>query len=271
MRGLGELVLTIMLFAAINAQHQKGNGYYAVDERNYDNVKKQCESSVSQYESSVSQYENAVSQNGNAAAYAWAQELLSNDDYGKPIAYSPDWYGNLPDVEKIARTIYSEGGTAFADEENGVACVILNRAYAYSQSVENIVLGNNQFAALTGDETQSRYAREPATNTPMWEHSTYLACLLLTADSKPEWEAAVENPIGDRLCFSSYSCAKNCGETMFRDNAATGNIEYCDGGVWKPVKNVYVIGYGNVSGVGSLFSSEAVPDNYSRNIFYEYQ
>lgn len=256
MRSLGKIFLTVILFAALN--RHEGNGYYAVDERKYEGTKRQYESSAS------------VTESGKPAS-AWAQELLADNNYGKPVEYSAGWYNNLSDVEKIARTIYSEGGTGFADEEDGVASVILNRAYVYSQSVQAVVLGNNQFAALTGDAAQSRYAREPAVNTPKWEHSTYLACLLLTITNRQEWDALIGNPVGNRLCFSSYSCAKNSGGGAFRDNALTGNIEYCDGGTWKPVKNVYVIGYGDVSSVNSLFSSAVVPDDYSRNIYYEYQ
>lgn len=256
MRNLGKIFLTILLFTNLNIQNHGGNGYYTVDERQYDVVRKQ--------------YESSGSQSGNEAA-AWAQALLADSAYGQPIAYSVDWYENLSDVEKLARTIYAEGGTAYEDEENGVASVILNRAYTYSQPVTAIVQGSNQFAALTGDETQSRYAREPAINTPKWEHSTYLACLLLTTGSQSEWDTIIKNPIGSRMCFSSYSCARSYGGSVFRDNALTGNIEYCDGGTWKPVKNVYVIGYGAVTSISSLFSSGAVPDNYSRNIYYEYQ
>lgn len=256
MRIVGRLFVTILLFTTVNGQVHAGNGYYAVEERRHDGVRKQ--------------YESTISQSGSQAA-AWAQALLADGAYGQFIPYSLNWYENLSDVEKLARTIYAEGGTAFEDEETAVASVILNRAYMYSQPIAAIVQGNNQFAALTGDETQSRYAREPAVNTPKWEHSTYLACLLLVTADKAEWDAVTGNLIGNRACFSSYSCAKAYGESVFRDNASTGNIEYCDGGVWKPVKNVYVIGYGTVTSISSLFSSETVPDNYSRNIYYEYQ
>ncbi len=269
MRNLGKLFVTILLFTTINEQTNIGNGFYSFRERRENDLKKQYE--AEKLQSSTTVEDTVASQSKNAAAAAWAGQLLADSSYGSPVAYSANWYDNLSDVEKLARTIYSEGGTSFTDEENGVASVILNRAHAYSQSVQSIVLGSNQFAALTGDETQSRYAREPAVNTPKWEHSTYLACLLLTVNDKSEWDAVIANPVGGRMCFSSYSSAKSFGDAVFRDNISTGNIEYCDGGVWKPVKNVYVIGYGDVVSIGNLFSSASVPDNYSRNIYYEYQ
>lgn len=268
MRNLGKLFVTILLFATLNEQTNIGNGFYSFNERRQNDLKKQYETEKIQNSDTIDN--NINSQSGNAAVL-WAQQLLADGSYGKPVAYCANWYDTLSDVEKLARTIYSEGGTSFTDEENGVASVILNRAYAYSQSVQNIVQGGNQFAALTGDETQSRYAREPAVNTPKWEHSTYLACLLLTITDKAEWDAVIGNPVGSRMCFASYSSARSFGDAVFRDNASTGDIEYCDGGVWKPVKNVYVIGYGDVTSIGALFSGTAVPDNYSRNIYYEYQ
>ncbi|MCM1466747.1 MAG: hypothetical protein NC086_01265 [Alistipes sp.] len=254
MRILGRIFITALLLTTLNGQAHTGNGFYGVNER--------------KYESGRTQNDGAAQSAGQAAA--WAGALLADGSYGQFVPYSLNWYESLSDVEKLARTIYAEGGTAFEDEETGVASAILNRAYRYSQPPAAIVQGNNQFAALTGDETQSRYAREPAVNTPKWEHSTYLACLMLVTADKAEWDAVTQNPVGNRMCFSSYSCAKAWGDAVFRDNAATGNIEYCDGGVWKPVKNVYVIGYGDVSSIGSLFSSGSVPDNYSRNIYYEY-
>lgn len=269
MRNLGRLFVTIILLTTINEQTNIGNGFYSFHERRQNDLKKQYETEKLQ-SSDTAADDSMMLQSGTAAA-EWAQQLLADGSYGSPVAYSAHWYNSLSDVEKLARTIYSEGGTSFTDEENGVASVIMNRAHAYSQSVQSIVLGSNQFAALTGDETQSRYAREPAVNTPKWEHSTYLACLLLTVNDKSEWDAVIANPVGSRMCFSSYSSAKSFGDAVFRDNVSTGNIEYCDGGVWKPVKNVYVIGYGDVASIGNLFLNAVVPDNYSRNIYYEYQ
>lgn len=268
MRNLSRIFLTILLFTTLNEQTNIGNGFYSFNERRQGDLKKQFQTEKLQSSNTVDN--NMISKSTDTAA-AWAEQLLADDGFGSPVAYTPNWYENLSDVEKLARTIYSEGGTAFTDEEDGVASVILNRAYAYSQSVQSIIQGSNQFAALTGDETQSRYAREPAVNTPKWQHSTYLACLLLTVTDKAEWDAAIGNPVGGRMCFSSYSCARSFGDAVFRDNASTGNIEYCDGGLWKPVKNVYVIGYGDVTSIRDLFAGAQVPDNYSRNIYYEYQ
>lgn len=156
--------------------------------------------------------------------------------------------------------------------KNGIARVILNRVHSalYPNTVMDVILGINQFVAITGNSSQTNDSRNPNTTSSRWEHSTYLACLLLTTIDNSEWDILIGNPIGERLNFSSYSYAKNHGNNVFRDNPTTSKMEYCDGGTWKKIKNVYVIGYGNVSSINSMFES-SIPHNYSRNVYFDYE
>lgn len=194
----------------------------------------------------------------------WANELLESSNYGCPITqYSSDWYSSLSDVEVVARAIYCEGGVSYTNEENAVGRVILNRIHAadFPDTPAGVVKESGQFESITGSEQRTVNARNPETDSPLWKHSTYLACFLLSTTNKTHWNRVVGDPITDQLGFFSYSYAK--GRTIFHDSGS--KLMYYS----KEIKNVYVVGYGSVKSFGTLFSNYS-PTPWSRNIYYNY-
>ena len=211
----------------------------------------------------------AASDESDLAAMQWAESLLANSQYGRPISYSSSWYTGLSDVEVVARAIFCEGGTTYTNEESAVAWVILNRIHAngFDNTASNVVKAPSQFSSITGGSSPTVDARQPATNTTRWEHATYLACLLLTTTSKSEWYTIVGDKIDDQLYFYSYSYAKNLynnGNSAFTGTTSS-TLKYNG----NSIKDVYVLGYGNVTSFNSLFNNYS-PVAYSRNIYYNY-
>lgn len=195
-------------------------------------------------------------------ASSWADALLNSSSYGAAIqSYSSGWYTSLSDVEVLARAIYCEGGTAYTNEEDAVAWVILNRVnnYAYSNAPIDIVKQANQFSSITGGASSTQYSRIPSTNTERWKHSTYLACLLLTTTDTTKWKNIVGNPINGQLFFYSYTAAQSSSIFTGSNDALKYN--------GKDINNVQVLGYGFVSSFSTLFQ-QYNPIRYSRNIFY---
>lgn len=195
-------------------------------------------------------------------ASSWADALLNSSSYGAAIhSYSSGWYTSLSDVEVLARAIYCEGGTAYTNEEDAVAWVILNRVnnYAYSNAPIDIVKQANRFSSITGGASSTQYSRIPSTNTERWKHSTYLACLLLTTTDTTKWKNIVGNPINGQLFFYSYTAAQSSSIFTGSNDALKYN--------GKDINNVQVLGYGFVSSFSTLFQ-QYNPIRYSRNIFY---
>lgn len=198
-------------------------------------------------------------------ATSWADSLLNSSSYGAAIQnYTSGWYTSLSDVEVLARAIYCEGGTAYTDEEDAVAWVILNRVNnnAYSNAPIDIVKQAHQFSSITGGASSTENSRIPKTTTERWKHSTYLACLLLTTTDTTKWKNIIGNPINGQLFFYSYTTAQT--STIF---TGSGNTLKYDG---KDINNVQVLGYGFVSSFSTLFQ-QYNPIRYSRNIYYSYK
>lgn len=198
-------------------------------------------------------------------ATSWANALVNSSSYGAAIQnYTSGWYTSLSDVEVLARAIYCEGGTAYTDEEDAVAWVILNRVNdnAYSNAPIDIVKQAGQFSSITGGASSTINSRVPATNTERWKHSTYLACLLLTTTDATKWKNIIGNPINGQLFFYSYTIAQSSSIFTGSDNA----LKYKG----KDIKNVQVLGYGFVSSFNTLFQ-QYNPTPYSRNIYYSYK
>ena len=205
-----------------------------------------------------------------AAAQAWADRCLASNSFGTAINYSSSWYSGLSNVELLTRAIYCEGGTAYKGEENAVARVILNRIHSSSfpDGAAAVVKQSGQFASITGGSGSTEYARKPATTTERWSHSTYLACLLLTTTSKSEWTSLVSTNITGQLYFYAYTKAKSeyaSGSCPFTGTTSS-TLKY--GG--NLIKDVHVVGYGNVTSFRTLFDSFS-PVDYSRNIYYNYK
>lgn len=205
-----------------------------------------------------------------SAAKKWAERCLASSTYGLPINYSDSWYSGLSNVDLLARAIFCEGGTKYKNEEDAVSWVMLNRINnsGFPDAAVNVVKQRGQFASITGGSAATENARKPSTGTARWEHSTYLACLLLTTTSKTEWTSIVGNVINGQLYFYSYTSAKNSYDTGSSPFSGTSNSTLKYKG--KEIKNVQVIGYGKVSSFKSLFDSYS-PTAYSRNIYYSYK
>lgn len=204
------------------------------------------------------------------AALQWANQLLANSAYGVPISYSSSWYSSLSAVEVVARAIYCEGGTAYTAEDSAVAWVIRNRVVnpGFGSSASEVVKQSGQFSSITGGSGASNEARNPSTGTDRWEHSTYLACLLFTTTSEQEWNTIVGDKLDGQLYFYSYSVAKdkyNNNSSVFTGTTSS-TLKYNG----SSIKNVYVLGYGNVTSFSTLFNNYS-PIAYSRNIYYDYK
>lgn len=194
----------------------------------------------------------------------WAEDLLSSSEYGHVIKnHTAGWYLSLSDVEIVARAIYCEGGTVYNDEQTCVANVILNRVYHSwcPDTPIEVVLQGKQFASIKGGEWDTYGARIPDTESTLWKHATYLACLLMTTTDKHHCNALMGNPLNGQIGFYSYSAAKN-NNIFYSSN---GNLMY--GG--DKITNVFVKGYGYVYSFDALFSTFNPPDD-SRNIYYSY-
>lgn len=151
-----------------------------------------------------------------------------------------------------------------------MARVILNRIHSSSfpDGAAAVVKQSGQFASITGNSGSTENARQPATKTERWRHSTYLACLLLTTTSKSEWTSLVSTSITGQLYFYAYTTAKSkyaSGSCPFTGTTSS-TLKYSG----NLIKNVYVVGYGNVTSFSTLFGSFN-PVAYSRNIFFNYK
>lgn len=217
---------------------------------------------IEQYDTEIMPMDSYYS---DLAAQEWADLLLDSDTFGVAKSYSSNWYSSLSDVEIIARCIYCEGGTTYTAEENAVAWVILNRIKNedFDDNAIDVVTAPSQFSSITGTSSSTRDARDPATETSRWRNSTYLACLMLTTTDESDWKSLAGNKINGQLYFYAYTTAKDSG-TVF--SGTTSNSLYKG---TRKIKNVYVLGYGNVSSFDTLFS-DYNPPKYSRNIYYDY-
>ncbi len=86
---------------------------------------------------------------------------------------------------------------------------------------------------------------------------------MLTTTDESEWKSLAGNKINGQLYFYAYTSAKNSGNVF---SGTTSNSLYKGS---QKIKNVYVLGYGNVSSFDSLFSNYN-PPQYSRNIYYDF-
>ncbi len=200
------------------------------------------------------------------AAEEWSSELLEDSSFGIPITYSSGWYNSLSAVEIIARCIYCEGGTAYTDEGDAVAWVILNRTLDTSSRFPNepysVVVQGGEFASVIGTSAQTRDARIPDTDSSRWRNAAFLACLLLTTTDVSDWRAIANTPINGQLYFYSYTFACDHNGEPF-SGSSSSSLYYDD----DRITNVYVMGYGSVSSFNNLFANYN-PVRYSRNIFY---
>lgn len=248
---------------------------YIIGNRNYDPIRKSFVdgNTGNQFLTNTNPFMEIVSDSSimpldsyysDIEAQEWADALLDSDKYGIPMSYNSGWYSSLSDVEALARTIYCEGGTQYTTEGNAVAWVILNRVKSgsFPNAPIDVVKEPYQFTSLTGKSGETSGARNPAQSSDRWKNATYLACLLLTTTSTSEWSSLVGNQLNGQLHFYSYTAAKNSGN-VFSGNSSGA---LCYGST--PIKNVYVLGYGNVSSFSSLFSNYN-PKEYSRNIYYD--
>jgi hypothetical protein len=202
-------------------------------------------------------------------AEQWAERLLASSSYGKPMTYtSSSWYTSLSNVEILARAIYCEGGTSYTSEDSAVAWVILNRtkSSSFPSTAIDVVTQKGQFSSIRGTRGSTSGARIVSTSTSRWAQSTFLACLLLTTTSQMEWREIVSDKINGQLYFYSYTTAKsnfNTSSSAFT-GSTTSTLKYFG----TDIKNVYVLGYGNVTSFNSLFNSYS-PTAHSRNIYYD--
>lgn len=208
-----------------------------------------------------------ASDDSDWAALQWSEQLLGSSSYGLPISYSSSWYSSLSDVEVVARAIYCEGGTTYTDEDSAVAWVILNRINnsRFPNTSASVVKASGQFSSITGGSGSTQDARVPSTNTSRWEHSTYLACLLLTTTSETEWRTIIGDKLDGQLYFYAYTVAKNKYDN--KNSIFTGTTDDTLKYNGTLITDVYVQGYGNVTSFESLFDNYN-PTVYSRNIFY---
>lgn len=199
-------------------------------------------------------------------AEEWSNSLLADSSYGTAISYSSGWYNSLSTVELLARCIYCEAGTAYTNEGNAVAWVILNRIHngSFPSTAKGVITASGQFASVTGGSGATASARTPATSTGRWKNATYLACLMLTTTDTSEWSTLVGNTINGQLYFYSYTAAKNNSGSPF-SGSSSSSLYYNS----SRITNVYVLGYGSVSSFTTLFANYS-PTAYSRNIYYDY-
>ncbi len=206
------------------------------------------------------------------SARAWADSLLSSDNYGDPIDYSTDWHTSLTDVEILARAIYCEGGTAYTNEGDAVARVILNRIHStdpfYPDFSREVITQAGQFSSITGGTGATSSARNVGKTTDRWENATFLACLMCTTYDEADWDLIVGNPISYQLCFYAYTTAQDgytAGNCVF--SGSGDNMKYGS----KGIKQVYVLGYGTVTSFSDLFTNYSTAYPSSRNIYYNYK
>lgn len=211
-----------------------------------------------------------AAEDSDVAATEWAEDCLASSTFGAPITnFSASWYGGLSDVEVLARAIYCEGGTAYTDEGSAVAWVIRNRVESadFDNTAIEVVKDDGEFSSITGESAAvTRDARMPATGTARWRHATYLACFLLTTNSRQEWITVIGNKLNGQLFFYAFTNAKNKYEngTCPFSGTSQNNLKY--GTI--DIENVYVQGYGYVTSFEDLFT-EYSPIESSRNIFYD--
>lgn len=200
------------------------------------------------------------------AAEEWAEALLADDTFGVSMAYSNNWYNSLSTVEKLARCIYCEGGTAYETEGNAVAWVIRNRVESsqFPNTPGEVILQNNQFTSITGRSGETKQARMPATSSSRWRNATYMACFLLTTTEETEWRSVINSTINGQLYFFSYTYSQENEGGPF-SGTSSGSLYYNS----SRITNVYVLGYGYVSSFDTLFANYN-PISYSRNIYYDY-
>lgn len=259
----------------IGAYYDDNTRCYYVNQRYYNPVEKRymdgnMDNSVLTNQNPFASFENGImsidAAGSDEIAREWAETLLASSSYGTPLDYSSSWYSTLSDVELLARAIFCEGGTAYTDEESAVAWVILNRIHdsAFPSTARGVITAASQFAAVTGGSSATANSRVPSTATSRWEHSTYLACLMLTTTSETDWETLIGDIINGQLYFYSYTVAKNAYSTespVF--SGSYGDLKY--GSV--DIDTVYVLGYGYVTSFDHLFQNYE-PIVYSRNIYY---
>lgn len=236
-----------------------------MDERNNENISLDEKVFLNKYGDNIP----FGSTESEADAELWRHKLLASPSYGVPITnYSSSWYSSLSDVEIVARAIFCEGGTAYLDEDNAVAWVILNRINNnnFPNTAVAVVKQSGQFASITGGANATRDARIPDTNSDRWKHSTFLACLLLTTTSKSEWKDIIGNTINGQLYFYSYTAAQNAANNNKPVYTGTSSNTLKYNGI--NITNVYVLDYGYVTSFPTLFNNFN-PIVYSRNIYYD--
>ena len=135
----------------------------------------------------------------------WADVLLNGTpNYGASIAAGSNWADGLSDVEVLARLIYAENPYKNKIDQRAITWIVLNRYYGdgFQDTLREVALAKNQFATSNNG---SYDARNPVSGYQPWSDATWLACAILTADSKEDCAGLFGRPNGitDQVFFLS--------------------------------------------------------------------
>lgn len=196
---------------------------------------------------------------------------------GADIPYSANWYTKVNLVDRIARTIYGEFSSDWSvssyerdtnklfQQRKAVAWVIANRCMSsdFPNTLQGVIQQTDQFAALTGDESETFWAREPKELHDAWsqasELAVYLFCALelsYTGVTKTEiLLSKMSRPTG--IGNQRFFVSRNTWEAGYV--AANGTFTF-ENGTPRRVKDI-ALNVGNIN----------THENMSRNIFFDYK
>ena len=205
--------------------------------------------------------------------YYYTNYQLTYGGVSKP--YTTNWYKNISSVDAIARTIYGEfcaeakpgnleqDNDKLYQQRKAVAWIIANRCFSseFPNDVIEVIQQEDQFAALTGIESETWWARNPAENDKAWTQACCLAAYLYCAYSKNYTGVTANEILLNKMSRPTgignqrFFVSKSAWEAGYV--AANGTFAF-ENGTPRRVKDV-ALNVGNVN------------EELSRNIFFDYK
>lgn len=132
---------------------------------------------------------------------ACRNNALNDSNFGKPIAYSSNWYSSLSDLEILTRLLYGENTSSNLADQNAAAWVVINRKLENrsmfgGNTFRGVATASGQFQPITGGSEGTRDARNPSTSSSAWKNALWSACTMLTTSNTTHYNDFIPKPTG---------------------------------------------------------------------------
>jgi len=187
---------------------------------------------------------------------------LNDTNFGRTMTHSSGWFSNLTEAEIMARLINGEANNEIA-QARGVGWVVVNRmqhsnrAEFSGPTARGVMSRSGAFAALTGNSTDTRLAREPDRNAARWINSVEIASFAIFLQSEGYLKRFnTFNPRPSGYVNQLFFVARGWWDANSRNvtNLTGGTGEYRMDGTWHRVRDINNLGSAaNANPRGNVF------------------